>query len=295
MALDKVLACIWSVSINGNELDLQRKRHITGITINTACDGSDVATIDILDKDMVYINDNIYVDEASVHISLMFVGSTDKIVFDGYISAIDIDFPDEGIPQIRLTCFDCSHVMNRKKKKRSWEKVTRLQVAQKIAQEYGFTFEGETSYEGKTEDTINQSNQTDIDFLESLAAQEKPDLYMCKLVGKTLYYKKKGLISTPVATVHYKEYPYDVVSFNPQINRESVEVESEASDISTDTKRTDTKTTNYSNANTYSGNSGQGSKVNTSTPQGRNNSNNGGGSNSGGKSYTYDPKSKTWK
>lgn len=255
MALDKVFACIWSIAINGNTLELDRKRCITSIDIQTSCDGSDVATIDIEDKNSEYINDNIYVEEATIQISLMFVGSTEKVEFEGYISAIDIDFPSEGIPTMRLTCLDKSHVMNRQKKKRSWEKKTRMDVAKLIAQEYGFKFEGESTYSEEAEDSISQTNQTDIAFLEGLAQQEKPDLYMCKLVGDTLYYKKKGLLGNPVATVHYKEYPYDVVSFNPQINKESMLVDSSVADIATNTKKTDSATVSSSDTE------GQGEKV----------------------------------
>ena len=274
MAVDKVLACIWSVAIAGKSLDMSRKRCVNSLVIDTACDGSDVATITITDKDMVFINDNIFVEEATISISMMFVGSTDKISFNGYISAIDIDFPEEGMPTIVLTCMDNSHVMNRTKKKRSWTNVTRLQVAQKIAAEYGFKFEGEPSYKGKKEDTISQSDQTVIEFLEDLASQED-ELYMCKLVGSTLRYKKKGLLGTPVKKVCYKQYPYDVRSFSPRINKETMQNTSTASDVATDTKKTDTATSSGSTGGT------QGQKVNAvAKPT---------------KQQTYDPKSQTWK
>lgn len=273
MAIEKVLACIWSVAINGVGLDLQRKRCINSLQIATNCDGSDVATLGIVDKNMEYINDNIFVEDATIAITMMFVGTTDKITFNGYISAIDIDFPEEGMPNITLTCLDNSHVMNRTKKKRSWDNVTRLQVAQKIAAEYGFKFEGETSYAGKKEDTISQSNETDIDFLESLAGQED-ELYMCKLVGTTLRYKKKGILSTPVMTVNYKQYPYEVKSFSPRINKETMQDESSASDVATDTKKTD-------DAKSTGTNDTQGQKVDGGT--------------STGKQMEYDPATQTWK
>ena len=274
MAVDKVLACIWSVAIAGKSLDMSRKRCVNSIVISTACDGSDVATITITDKDMVFINDNIFVEEATISISMMFVGSTDKISFNGYISAIDIDFPEEGMPTLVLTCMDKSHVMNRTKKKRSWTNVTRLQVAQKIAAEYGFKFEGEPSYKGKKEDTISQSDQTDIEFLEDLASQED-ELYMCKLVGSTLRYKKKGLLGTPVKKVCYKQYPYDVRSFSPRINKETMQNTSTASDVATDTKKTDTATSSGSTEGT------QGQKVNAVVKPSQ--------------QQTYDPNSQTWK
>ena len=274
MAVDKVLACIWSVAIAGKSLDMSRKKCVNSLVISTACDGSDVATITITDKDMVFINDNIFVEEATISISMMFVGSTDKISFNGYISAIDIDFPEEGMPTLVLTCMDKSHVMNRTKKKRSWTNVTRLQVAQKIAAEYGFKFEGEPSYKGKKEDTISQSDQTDIEFLEDLASQED-ELYMCKLVGSTLRYKKKGLLGTPVKKVCYKQYPYDVRSFSPRINKETMQNTSTASDVATDTKKTDTATSSGSTDGT------QGQKVNAVVKPSQ--------------QQTYDPNSQTWK
>lgn len=276
MALDKVLACIWSVSINGVQLDLQRKRSITSIQISTLCDGSDTATISISDKDLVYINDNIFVEDATVYISLMFVGTTDKVTFNGYVSAIDIDFPEEGIPTLSLTCLDNTHVMNRTKKKRSWSNVTRLQVAKKIAAEYGFMFEGETSYNGAVEDTISQSDQTDIEFLEDLASKED-ELYSCKLRGSTLYYKRKYLTATPVMTLHYKQYPYEVRSFSPRINKETMQDSTTVSDVATDTKKTDTATSTGTTQTQGEKVSGGMTSVNPSSG-----------------AMVYDPSSQTW-
>lgn len=279
MAIDKVMACIWSVSINGVALDLQRKRSITSIQIDTQCDGSDTATIDITDKDLVYINDNIFIEDATISISMMFVGTTDKITFNGYVSAIDINFPEDGMPVLSLTCLDGTHVMNRTKKKRSWNNVTRMQVAQKIATEYGFKFEGETSYNGVVEDTISQSDQTDIEFLEDLASQED-ELYSCKLRGDTLYYKKKNMTAEAVMAIHYKKYPYEVRSFSPRINKETMQDSTTVADVATDTKKTDTATSTGSSKSNI-----QGTKVS-------------GGSSSGNPSsgaMTYDPSTQTWK
>ena len=279
MAIDKVMACIWSVSINGVTLDLQRKRSITSIRIDTQCDGSDTATIDITDKDLVYINDNIFIEDATISISMMFVGTTDKITFNGYVSAIDINFPEDGMPVLSLTCLDGTHVMNRTKKKRSWNNVTRMQVAQKIAAEYGFKFEGETSYNGVVEDTISQSDQTDIEFLEDLASQED-ELYSCKLRGDTLHYKKKNMTAEAVMAIHYKKYPYEVRSFSPRINKETMQDSTTVADVATDTKKTDTATSTGSSKSNI-----QGTKVS-------------GGSSSGNPSsgaMTYDPSTQTWK
>lgn len=183
------------------------------------------------------------------------------------------------MPVLSLTCLDGTHVMNRTKKKRSWNNVTRMQVAQKIAAEYGFKFEGETSYNGVVEDTISQSDQTDIEFLEDLASQED-ELYSCKLRGDTLYYKKKNMTAEAVMAIHYKKYPYEVRSFSPRINKETMQDSTTVADVATDTKKTDTATSTGSSKSNI-----QGTKVS-------------GGSSSGNPSsgaMTYDPSTQTWK
>ena len=201
--MSKVLSCYWKVHINGKELDQSRVNCIDGIDIEELCDGSDTCTIRVNDPNFVFINDNIFVNEATVSVELGWHGDSHRIKFDGYISAIDIDFPESGCPMLSIFCLDESHVMNRKKKKRSWDNITRPQVVEKIAKEYGFKFIAESGYSFKKEDTISQSDVTDIEFIENLAGEER-EPFMCKLVGDTIYYVKKGLLKEPTSTLYYK-------------------------------------------------------------------------------------------
>lgn len=236
---DKVIYCSWVISINGKELDLERKSCISSIEIDEECDGSDSCTISICDPEFKFIEDNIFVEEATVNISAYLDGGENTVNFSGYISAIDLDFPSEGYPTMSIYCIDNSHIMNRKKKKRSWSNTTNAEVVKAIAQEYGFKCIVEQGYSFKTEDTISQSGSTDIEFCESLADDER-EPFMCKLVGDTLYYVKKGLLKDPVATLKYKEYPYDIISFSPKINKETQQEETSSADINTDTKLPET-------------------------------------------------------
>ena len=244
--MGNVLSAYWNVSINGSELDDTRMECVDSIVISELCDGSDTCTLTVNDPDFLFIEDNIFIEEATISISLGWNGESYRSKFDGYISAIDIDFPEDGYPILSIYCLDNSHLMNRKKKKRSWDNVTRADVVKTIAQEYGFKCEVESGYTFEVEDTISQSNQTDIEFCESLAREER-EPFMCKLIGNTLIYKKKGLLSDPVSTLHYKEYPYDVISFSPQINKETRQEEISVADINTDTKQIDSATATDSN------------------------------------------------
>ena len=238
---DLVKSCYWSVSINGSKLSDDRRECVESISIDETDKGSDTMTLVVHDPEFLYIEDNIFVEEATVSAEMGWHDDTHRVKFSGYISAIDIDFPDTGYPIMTITCLDKTHLMNRKKKKRTWDNVTRADVAEKIAQEYGFTFVKSPDYKGKKEDTISQSGTTDIAFLESLA-NEEDELYICKLKGDTLYYVKRGLLGVSVADLHYKEYPHDIVSFKHRINKETREEEVEEADINTDDKSEDSAT-----------------------------------------------------
>lgn len=239
--MSKVLSCFWSVSLNGTALDQTRRECIDSIDIQEQCDGSDTATIVVNDPEFRFIEDNIFVEEATVSISLGWHGDTHRVTFEGFISAIDISFPEDGYPILSLFCLDGSHMMNRKKKNRSWDNVTRADVVKKIAAEYGFKCVVESGYNFKKEDTISQSGSTDIEFCESLAGEER-EPFMCKLIGKTLYYVKKGLLKDPISTVFYKKFPYDVMSFTPRINKETRQEEVSSADIRASDKKVDSAT-----------------------------------------------------
>lgn len=217
----KAVSINWSVILNGSSLDLTKRNCIKSIEIQEQCDGSDTCTLTVQDPNFLYIEDNLFVEEAKVEVNMGFHGETSPIHFSGYISAIDIDFPEEGYPILSIFCLDNSHVMNRQKNTRSWDNVTRAEVVQILARAYGFNCVVESGYAFTRESTISQSNTTDIEFCESLAGQETVP-FMCKLIGNTLYYVKKGVTQSPTATLYYRKYPYDVISFSPRITKEAL-------------------------------------------------------------------------
>lgn len=239
--MSEVLSCYYNVHINGVPISKDRKERIASISINEADDGSDTCTIVVEDPEFTYIEDNIFIEEATVYVEFGWWTDTHRDTFFGYISAIDISFPENGYPQLSIFCLDVSHLMNRKKKTRSWDNVTRADVVKKIAAEYGFKCVIQSGYSSTKEDSISQSGVTDIEFCENLAGEER-DLYKCKLIGDTLYYVKKGILQSSSATVSYKKGDYDVISFSPKINKETRQESIDKADINTNTKATDSAT-----------------------------------------------------
>ena len=273
--MSDVLSCYYNVHINGNPISVDRRECIESITLDELDDGSNTCTLVVSDPEFKYIEDAIFIEEATVYVEFGWWGETHRDTFFGYISAVDISFPENGYPQLSVFCLDNSHIMNRKKKTRSWDNVTRADVVKKIATEYGFKCVIQSGYNSTKEDTISQSGVTDIEFIENLAGEER-DLYKCKLIGDTIYYVKKGILEEPKATVSYKKGDFDVISFTPKINKETRQESIDKADINTDTKATDSATASDSTT----AREVQGEHVQTtSTPS---------------KGYKYDPKNGQW-
>lgn len=241
-----VSSTYWKLLVNSKEVTGTRRGCINSIEFDELCDGSDTCTLQITDPEFLFIEDNIFIEEAKIDVTFGFSEDTYRHNFSGYISAIDISFPEEGSPTMTVTCFDKSHLMNRTKKDRSWDNLTRADVVRKIAKEYGFSTDIEPNYTFAKVDTISQSDNTDIEFLEGLAGEER-EPFMCKLVGNTLIYKKKGLLATAKSTAGYKTFPFDVMSFTPQITKETRQEEVTSSNIGTESKTYETYTANDGN------------------------------------------------
>ena len=234
-----VLSMMCDIWISGTKLGVSKKRCITDITIKETVEGSDTATLSITDPDFLFINDNIFVDENTIKIKMGWSNSTYRDTFEGYISAIDIDFDNTGSPKLTVTCMDNTHKMNRQKKNKTFKKKTSAEVVKSIVKSYGYSCVIEKGYKFTKQDSISQSNQTDIDFITKLASDEVYP-FTARLVGNTFYYVKMGKLETPKMTLTYRNYPHDIISFSPKINIETKQVEIKSSTVSTKNKSVNT-------------------------------------------------------
>ena len=271
----EVLAIVYDVWISGTKLGMNKKACINSISIKETVEGSDSATIQISDPEFLYIEDNIFIEDNSIKIKLGWSNTTYRVEFNGYISAIDINFDSDGIPKLTITCMDNTHVMNRKKKNETYKNCTSAEVVKKIVQGYGYSCVVDSSYSFKRQETITQSNQTDIDFITKLAGDEVYP-FTARLVGNTFYYVKMGKLETPKMSLTYKKYPHEVISFTPKINKESKQVEISGASVDTSSKSVSSST------GTVKSDSGSSTKNGSSSSK----------SSSGG--YTYNPSTKKW-
>lgn len=272
---DLVLAITYDVWISGTKLGMDKKQCINTISIKETVEGSDSATLEIQDPEFRYIEDNIFEEDNKIKIQMGWDSTTYRVKFEGYISAVDINFNSDGIPKLTITCMDNTHKMNRKKKDNTFKNTTSAEVVKKIVKSYGFSCKVDSSYSFEKQETITQSHQSDIEFITKLAGDEVHP-FTARLVGNTFYYEKMGKLKTPKMTLTYKTYPHEIISFNPKINKESKQVEISSSTINTSNKKV--STTTGTSANDGSGSS----------------STNGSSSKKSSGSYTYNPQTKKW-
>lgn len=280
----QVLSIMYDVWISGTQLDLNKKACITSIDTKETVDGADIATLNISDPEFLFIEDNIFLEDNPIKIEMGWDNTTYREKFEGYIPAIDIDFGEDGIPNLTVTCMDNTHKMNRDKKNNTFTNCTNADVVKKITASYGYTCVVEKDYAFTKHETITQSDQTDIDFIQKLASDEVYP-FTARLVGNTFYYVKKGHLGIPKMTLTYMQYPHEIISFSPKINKETKKVEIESSKVDTSSKKVSTSKGTI--ANTGSGSASKGNE-----PSGSSTVDNTSTTSKSG--YTYNPATRSW-
>lgn len=251
--MSEILMPYYRIYIGGKELDDFRYSMIQSITFEDYATGSDLLTIEIMDPEFIFLDDDIFVED----VKIKFVGGFDnnyRTMFEGYISVIDADFPETGSPSLIIHCMDNTHLMNRVKKKRTWNNKTRAQVVSQVFQEYGFKVVIEDT--GVKQESISQSNETDISFITKLAGEEI-DPYLVYVEGNTGYYVRKKVLEKQQATLDYRDGLMNVISFQPRINKETKQVEVRASDVNLLDNKVDKAQANDNTSREVSGTSPQ--------------------------------------
>lgn len=273
----ELLSITYDVWISGTKLAMGKKACITSVDIKETVQGSDTATINILDPEFLFIEDDIFLEENTIKIKLGWDNTTHRVTFEGYISAVDIDFNNDGCPRLTITCMDKTHIMNREKKNATYNNCTSADVVKKKCAEYGFTCVIDNSYSYKKQETITQSKQTDIEFITKLANDEVYP-FTARLIGNTFYYVKIGTLQTPKMTLAYRKYPHEIINFNPKINKETKQVEISSSTVDTSSKSISSSTGSVDVSN--------GSASSGDTPSSASSSSSGG--------YVLDPVTGVW-
>lgn len=247
--MSKLLNPYYRIYIDGKELDEFRYSMIKEVVFEDNASGSDLLKITIVDPEFIFIDDNILIEEKKIK----FYGGYEhdyRHMFSGFISIVDIDFPEEGSPVLVVNCMDSTHIMNRVKKSRTWTNKTRGEVASAIFKEYGLKAVIKTN--GNKQEDISQSNETDIQLLIKLA-DEEVDTHIVYVENNTGYFVKKEILSSPQATLDYRDGAMNILSFSPRINKETKQVEQRSSNVNLKDKKVDKAQSNDNTSRNVAG------------------------------------------
>ena len=283
-----VLFLRYNIWVSGTMLGIEKKQCIRSCDIKETVDGADSATFVIADPDFLFIEDNIFVEDNKIRIMMGWDVSEYRVDFNGYISAIDINFGSDGVPVLTILCMDNTHLMNRKKKDETFTNCTSADVVKRKCAEYGFKCVTDPDYTFAMQETITQSKQTDIEFITRLAGDEVYP-FTARLVGDTFYYVKMGKLETPKLTLKYRKYPHTIISFQPKINKEIKQVEISNSNLDTSSKGI--STTSATAGDNSQGSAGAGA---SSSPNNSGGNNESSGNTTPPPSHTYDPTTRKW-
>ncbi len=248
--MSEIKSMYYKIVVNGKELDEKRYSMIQSVKHEDCSSGSDLVTITIDDPDLEFLQDSIFVNDAPVK----FTGGWYKgktFTFEGYISVIDVTFPNSGTPQVTIHCMDNTHLMNRTKRQKTWKNMKVSDIAKQIFKSYGFSYKVDDT--GTKEESTSQ-NDTDIRFLTQLADNEYED-YIVYVEGRKGYFIKKPSLGKQQAQLDYRCGNGELQSFSPRINKQTKRLEVGKSNVNLKDKKVDRAITNDSVSRPQSGTS----------------------------------------
>jgi uncharacterized protein len=204
----------FDVIVDGTSL-LREGIAIPGVTVRTAAkekadhmEFSVVNAFNLVSRDFQWL-DTYFAPGKYIEIKM---GYTDKLetVFNGVISSVKIDFPNSGVPTIKIGGMDISWLMTRGMQSATWHKKKYSDVVKEIGKIY--TSKLNVDDTGTEIETIDKTRENDFEFLQDLAKTLNYDFFV---VGQKLYFRNPMASTTPVVTLEWGKH---LRSFNPKID-----------------------------------------------------------------------------
>lgn len=146
----------------------------------------DCVTIRLKDGEFNWIDDDRLREGASITVQAGGENDGLRTLFEGEITALEMDLAAHGVPTLSLVCLDRAHRLQRGRHQRSFVKMKDSDIVKKIAGECGLAVK--TDPTEVLHDWVFQNNQTNWEFLRERAARNGYRLYV---TGKNLLHFEK--------------------------------------------------------------------------------------------------------
>lgn len=179
------------VKLDGSDASEEFMRDLMEITVENSLHLPDVATLQLHDPHLLWIDADSLAPGKSVQISARGPAG-EKLIFDGEIVELEPDFhPATQILTVRA--FDRLHRLARGQHMRSFLNVTDGDLVRKLAQEVGLKAQSATT--SQVHHYVFQNNQTNLAFLRDRAAALG---YLLYVRGNTLYFEPPKAEGQPI-------------------------------------------------------------------------------------------------
>jgi len=200
------------VIVEGKQLELAASELID-VKIDQALDLPDMAEV-IVVKAREWVADGTFSSGKEIKLDLE-QNKKRLNIFMGSIATVEPVFKPNGETQLKIRCFDQSHLMTRGRGSKVYAQVKDSDVASTIARKYGWGTDimpTELVY-----DQLSQHNLTDLEFLRQRASRIG---YQVGVNDKKLYFKPKGKPIRPGgdSTVIDVEYPNTLAHFTARLS-----------------------------------------------------------------------------
>lgn len=205
----------FKILVNGRDLLTDLFMEIVSVEVDNTLQGADRFSFTVNSSFNAQYREFDHLDlfafGSPVEISLGYQDTKSlRLMHRGIVSSVQTSFPPSGLPQINVSGYDLTYPMTKGKRSRNWENKKDSDVVAQVAREYGLN--------AVTPDTlvehpkIEQSQESDFQFLEKLAKRNGRELYA---FDRDLNFRPPANDEAAGVTL---EWGKGLVSFAPEIN-----------------------------------------------------------------------------
>jgi phage protein D len=192
----------FKVLIGGNALPDDAALDILTVQVCTYVEGVSMFSVAFnnwhsLQQDFKWIDGDLLREGTALEVQVGFVDHF-KTLIVGEVTALEPEFPADGVPILNVHGYDRLHRFRRGRKTRSFTKMKDSQIAEQIARDLQLRAQVENTQ--VTHDYLLQYNQTDIDFLLERARRIR---YEVTVQDNTLHFRKAANNQNQVITLKY--------------------------------------------------------------------------------------------
>lgn len=228
------LTPFYRLKVDGKSIPESVMDRIQTLTYEENDLGADTLQLEVEDSIYYFLDNPQLFEDLPIEAELGYE-SLPAYTFKGYIIIVQPSFTAGGQVTASITCMDESHLLNKKKKIRTWNNMKISDILTKIAKEY--KLKADIQATSTVYEKLTQSNETDIQFIcklvnglnnDSLGSgigQKQPVFstrqYMVKIKNQTMTFKERVLSTNDSRRdLWYNSGEANIISFSPTYIRD---------------------------------------------------------------------------